>query len=39
MARAIERALDGQIPRPPAQSWQPFDDEVVVDQYLALLAR
>jgi len=37
MARAIERGLDNQIPRPPCESWRPFEHEAVVSQYIDLL--
>lgn len=37
MAQAIERALDGRMPRPPRESWQPFELGAVVNQYERLL--
>jgi glycosyltransferase involved in cell wall biosynthesis len=37
LAEAIGDALDGKISRPPIESWQPYDLETVVDQYVDLL--
>lgn len=37
LAEAIGDALDGKISRPPRESWQPYDIETVVDQYVDLL--
>ncbi len=37
LARAIELALAGEIPPPPAESWRPFELDNVVDQYLDVL--
>lgn len=37
LAKAIEMALDGEIPPPPRKSWLPFERETVVDQYLNVL--
>ena len=37
LAEAIGAALDGKISRPPIESWQPYDIETVVDQYVNLL--
>jgi glycosyltransferase involved in cell wall biosynthesis len=37
MADGIERALAGAVPAPPAESWQRFELETVLDQYLAVL--
>lgn len=37
LAKAIGDALDGKISRPPIESWQPYDLETVVDQYVDLL--
>jgi glycosyltransferase involved in cell wall biosynthesis len=37
LAGAIGEALDGKISRPPIESWQPYDLETVVDQYVDLL--
>lgn len=37
LAQAMEKALTGHICRPPAESWQPFELETVVKQYLKLL--
>jgi glycosyltransferase involved in cell wall biosynthesis len=40
LARAMELALDGRVPRPGRESWQPFEREVVVNRYLeSLLGR
>lgn len=38
LAAAMERALDGELVRPPAESWRPYEFDVVVDEYLDLLA-
>ncbi len=37
MAQAIVAALKGEISRPPANSWQPFGLDTVVDQYVEVL--
>jgi glycosyltransferase involved in cell wall biosynthesis len=37
LARAMDAALDGKIPRPPEESWRPYELEAVVDEYLPLL--
>jgi glycosyltransferase involved in cell wall biosynthesis len=37
LAHAIEATLEGDTPRPPVESWQPFELETVVDQYMNLL--
>lgn len=37
LAEAIGAALDGKVPRPPLESWQPYDLETVVDQYVNVL--
>jgi glycosyltransferase involved in cell wall biosynthesis len=38
MARGMEAVLDGQVPAPPDESWQPYTLEAVVDDYLAVFA-
>lgn len=37
LATAMMAALDGQVPPPSRQSWQPFTLEAIVDQYVDLL--
>ena len=37
LARAIEMTLAGKTPRPPCESWLPFERETVVNQYLKIL--
>jgi glycosyltransferase involved in cell wall biosynthesis len=37
LARAIEMALTGGVPRPPRESWLPFELKTVVKQYLEVL--
>lgn len=37
LARAIELALANKVPPPPRESWQPFEQEAVVSQYLNVL--
>ncbi len=37
LTRAIETALADEIPRPPGESWRPFDMETVVQQYVDVL--
>lgn len=37
MANAISEALENKIPPPPEESWQPFEQEFVVNQYLDAL--
>jgi glycosyltransferase involved in cell wall biosynthesis len=37
LADAIEATLDGTTPGPPLESWQPFELETVVNQYIDLL--
>jgi hypothetical protein len=37
MAAGIERALAGAVPAPAADSWQRFELETVLDQYLEVL--
>jgi glycosyltransferase involved in cell wall biosynthesis len=39
MADAMAKALSGQMPRPPRESWLPYDLETVVDQYVDMLCR
>jgi glycosyltransferase involved in cell wall biosynthesis len=38
LARGIESALDGEIPRPAPSSWEPYEQETVVRRYLDVLA-
>lgn len=38
LANGIEAALAGQVARPPAHSWRPYQIDTVVDDYLQLLA-
>lgn len=37
LAVAMEAALDGELLRPPPESWRPYAVDVVVDEYLPLL--
>jgi glycosyltransferase involved in cell wall biosynthesis len=37
LAEAIHLALDGRVPRPPRESWGPFELEGVVNQYIDVL--
>jgi len=37
LAQAIETALDSKTPGPPPESWQPYDLDSVVNQYIKLL--
>jgi len=37
LARAIEAALNSKAPSAPSESWQPYDLENVVSQYIDLL--
>jgi glycosyltransferase involved in cell wall biosynthesis len=37
LAAAIETALITNVPRPPKESWEPFDLERIVDQYVNIL--
>jgi glycosyltransferase involved in cell wall biosynthesis len=37
LARAIEMALRGKVPRPPRESWRPFELKTIVKQYLQIL--
>jgi len=37
LAHAIKIALDGRTPRPTRESWQPFELETVVHQYVSIL--
>lgn len=37
LARAIEMALTAKVPRPPRESWLPFELKTIVKQYLKIL--
>jgi glycosyltransferase involved in cell wall biosynthesis len=37
LAQAMERMLDHTTPAPPRESWQPFELETAVDQYMRIL--
>jgi glycosyltransferase involved in cell wall biosynthesis len=37
MAQSIEAGLNGEIPRPPLESWQPFTEDTIVKQYREVL--
>jgi glycosyltransferase involved in cell wall biosynthesis len=37
LAAAMEAALDGLLPRPPYESWQPYELDAVVDEFLRLM--
>ncbi len=37
LAHAIEKTLDGESPIPPPESWQPYELQTVVNQYLDIL--
>lgn len=37
LAHTINLALSGNIPKPPPESWQPFEQERVVNQYIDVL--
>lgn len=39
LALAIDQALSGQVARPGRDSWEPYEQEVVVGRYLELLLR
>jgi glycosyltransferase involved in cell wall biosynthesis len=39
LARAIAAALNNKAPSPPSESWQPYDLENVVNQYIDLLIK
>lgn len=39
MAEALVDALDGRVPPPPYESWQPYEQNASVEAYLDLLAR
>jgi glycosyltransferase involved in cell wall biosynthesis len=39
LARAIAAALNDRAPSPPSESWQPYDLENVVNQYIDLLIK
>jgi glycosyltransferase involved in cell wall biosynthesis len=39
LSEAMVKALNGQIPRPPQESWQPYALETIVDQYVELLLK
>lgn len=38
LAAGIDAALDGRVPRPTARSWRPYEEDVVVERYLEVLA-
>lgn len=38
LAEAIRQGLNGHIARPPAESWQPYELQTIVDQYSKILA-
>ena len=38
LARGIESALDGEVPLPVSASWEPYEQETVVQRYLDVLA-
>jgi len=33
----MEEALDGRLPRPPDESWKPYELDAVVDEFLRLM--
>ena len=37
LAAAMEEALDGRLARPPDESWQPYELDAVVDEFLRLM--
>jgi len=37
LAQTIAQALDGRTPRPSVESWQPYELENIVDQYVQTL--
>lgn len=37
LAAAMEEALDGRFPRPPDESWKPYELDAVVDEFLRLM--
>ena len=37
LAAAMEAALDGRLPRPPDESWKPYELDAVVDEFLLLM--
>jgi glycosyltransferase involved in cell wall biosynthesis len=37
LTHAIEMALTGKVPRPPQESWRPFELQTIVNQYLQIL--
>ena len=37
LAAAMEEALDGRLARPPDESWQPYELDAVVDEFLRLV--
>jgi glycosyltransferase involved in cell wall biosynthesis len=37
LTAAMEEALDGRLPRPPDESWQPYQLDAVVDEFLRLI--
>jgi glycosyltransferase involved in cell wall biosynthesis len=37
LAQAIQDGLMGRVPRPPKESWQPFEPEYVLNQYVKVL--
>ena len=36
LAQAIEKTLNGVTPVPPPESWQPYELQTVVDQYIGM---
>ncbi len=39
LAEMIKIALEGRTPRPSTESWQPYELETIVDQYIHILMR
>ena len=39
LARAIETSLEGEMPRPPRESWHPVEIETGVNQYISILCK
>jgi glycosyltransferase involved in cell wall biosynthesis len=37
LTAAMEEAVDGRLPRPPDESWQPYELDAVVDEFLRLM--
>jgi len=37
LAAAMQAALEGRLPQPPDASWQPYELEAVVDEFLRLI--